>query len=136
MQIPFLNYFLAMSIVFFGLSAGILLAKIAEEELIQFKRWISFFKEYSGYKYAKIRQSTAAILFFASSYNVNAFIFVSCMIFLYFTKIGVAYYDDRIKAKRRKDRFRHLSVLRNNLLFIISSLILYLARQLFTQILF
>ena len=134
MQIPLFNYLLTLTVVYLGLPLGVLLARIAEEELLQFKRFILFFKKYLGYKYHKTRQIISAGLFFVSSYNLNAFIVVASLIFLYYTRIGILYYDEnvRLKNKKRKNITKfYLTILREDVLFIILSILLSLVKYMF-----
>ena len=134
MAIPLFNYLLTSSVVFLGLPLGILIARIAEEELVQFKKFIAFFTKYLGYNYYKTRQIVAGIMFFISSYNLTAFILTASIVFIYFTRIGILFYNEKYKdVKKIKPYYKnklqnknklYLIVLKENLLFVIISLLL------------
>ncbi len=125
MTIPLINYLLTSVIVFLGLPVGVLLAVIAEEELTQFKKFIAFFTRYLGYNFHKTRQIISALLFFISSYNSTAFILTASFVFIYFTRIGVMYYNAYYK-KSKKRSYIYLGILRDNILFLVLSILLYL----------
>ncbi|MBI2136266.1 hypothetical protein HYU06_04285 [Candidatus Woesearchaeota archaeon] len=127
-----------MLIVFLGLPLGILTARIAEEELIQFKRFIAFFTKYLGYKFHKTRQIVAAVLLFVSSYNLTAFILTASIGFIYFTRVGILFYNEKYKNVKKIKGFNkpnlqnknhnklYLTVLKENILFWVISLLLSL----------
>ena len=134
MAIPLFNHLLTSSVAFLGLPLGILIARIAEEELIQFKKFIAFFAKYLGYNYHKTRQIVSALLLFISSYNLTAFILTASIGFIYFTRIGILFYNEKYKdVKKIKPYYKnklqnknklYLIVLKENLLFVIISLLL------------
>ncbi|HIH42082.1 TPA: hypothetical protein HA246_00380 [Candidatus Woesearchaeota archaeon] len=136
MAIPLFNYLLTSSVVFLGLPLGILIARIAEEELIQFKKFIAFFAKYLGYNYPKTRQIVAALLFFISSYNLTAFILIASTVFIYFTRIGILFYNEKYKDVKKikpyaKNKLQnknklYLIVLKENVLFLVINLLLSL----------
>ena len=134
MLIPIINYLLALLIVFLGLPLGILAARIAEEELVQYKKWIGFFNKVTGYKYHKSRQIISGVLLFVSSYNLTAFILTASIVFIYFTRVGILFYNEKYKLVKKIKPFNknnpqnknrlYLTVLKENSLFLIISLLL------------
>lgn len=135
MLIPIINYLLAVLIVFLGLPLGILTAKIAEEEIVQYKKEIGFFTKITGYKYHKSVQIISVLLLFISSYNLTAFILTAGIVFIYFTSAGILLYNEKHKNVKKIKLYGknslYLIVLKENSLFLIISLLLPIIIQIF-----